>query len=224
MGCPPENRPVYLYGLDKLPDAAHDRPVIVVEGESDCHAAWEHDMVAVGVPGANTWRPEWARYLEGRTVYVWQEPDKGGEQFLRSLAADLPKARVIFANGTKDLADLHQLEGQNFGRALHAMMETAVPIGVGRPPVTFDVALGPTLRQFVRDAQKPVEAVPTPLPSWNAACRDEGGGVGLARGWHDVVAGNTGQGKSLFALNVAASAIRHGDRAHAAANDDHRVP
>jgi KaiC/GvpD/RAD55 family RecA-like ATPase len=206
------NRSTYLYGLDRLSTAAKDQPVFLVEGESDCHAAWEHDVLAVGVPGATSWRSKWARYLDGRTVYVWQEPDQGGEQFVRRLAPDLPTASVILANGTKDLADLHKREGNNFGRVLLALVETAVPIGVGRPPVTFDVALGPTLQRLIRDAQKPVEAVPTPLPSWNAVCRDEGGGIGLARGWHSVAAASTGHGKSLFALNVGASAIRHGER------------
>jgi len=57
-----------------------------------------------------------------------------------------------------------------------------------------------------------VDAVPTPFPTWNAMCRDEGGGIGIARGWHVVVAGGTGQGKSLLALNMAAEAIRGGER------------
>jgi replicative DNA helicase len=57
-----------------------------------------------------------------------------------------------------------------------------------------------------------VDAVPTPFPTWNAMCRDEGGGVGLARGWHVVVSGGTGQGKSLLALNLAAEAVRAGER------------
>lgn len=178
-----KHRPVYLYGLDQLHAAASERPVILVEGESDCHAAWSQDVLAVGVPGATAWRSEWRQYLDGRTVFVWQEPDAGGERLVRSLAADLPKARVILADGVKDLADLHRREGKNFRQALYAMMESAVPIGVAQPPVTFDPVLGATLEEFIRDAQRPVDAVPTPLPTWNQSCRDEGGGVGLARGW-----------------------------------------
>jgi replicative DNA helicase len=54
----------------------------------------------------------------------------------------------------------------------------------------------------------PVEAVPTMLPTWNQMCRDEGGGVGLAHGWHVIVAGKTGSGKSLFGLNLAAAAMK----------------
>lgn len=52
--------------------------------------------------------------------------------------------------------------------------------------------------------------VPTPLPSWNTACRDEGGGQGLARGWHVVIGAGTGVGKSLLGINLAARALYDG--------------
>lgn len=62
---------------------------------------------------------------------------------------------------------------------------------------------------LLRSAE-PVDAVPMPFPSWNNACRDEGGGIGLAKGWHVVVAGATGAGKSLVALNCVVAALRAG--------------
>lgn len=60
--------------------------------------------------------------------------------------------------------------------------------------------------------RKPVDAVPTPLPGWNRVCRDEGGGIGLARGWHVTVGGNTGHGKSVLMLNMVARAMKAGER------------
>lgn len=59
--------------------------------------------------------------------------------------------------------------------------------------------------------QKPIEAIPTPLPAWNHKCRDFGGGIGLARGWHVTIGANTGTGKSVFALNMAAEATDRGE-------------
>ena len=65
-------------------------------------------------------------------------------------------------------------------------------------------------RQQSRPLAKGIDYIPTPFPSWNRCCRDDGGGEGLAMGWHIVLAGGTGKGKSLLALNMAASAIRVG--------------
>lgn len=57
----------------------------------------------------------------------------------------------------------------------------------------------------------PIRAVPTPFASWNAACRDQGGGEGIAMGWHVIVAGATGAGKSILALNMVDAALRNGE-------------
>lgn len=59
---------------------------------------------------------------------------------------------------------------------------------------------------------QPPDAVPTGFPSWNRVCRDEGGGVGLARGWHVTVAAKTGHGKSIIAANIARGAMQAGEK------------
>lgn len=58
--------------------------------------------------------------------------------------------------------------------------------------------------------RSPVEAMPTPFPILNRVCGDDGGGVGIARGWFTTIGGNPGHGKSLVALNMAASAVLTG--------------
>lgn len=90
-------------------------------------------------------------------------------------------------------------------------IETFKPSNGSAPP-EFDRVLGPLLDEIDLKKKAPVDAVPTHLPVWNRCCRDEGGGVGLARGWHLVVGGNTGMGKSLLALNLAANAVRKGEK------------
>jgi replicative DNA helicase len=69
-----------------------------------------------------------------------------------------------------------------------------------------------TLQELWRLNQAPISAVPTMLPTWNGYCRDEGGGVGLAHGWHIVVGGKTGSGKSIFGLNLAVRAMKRKDK------------
>ena len=59
--------------------------------------------------------------------------------------------------------------------------------------------------------QAEVDAVPTHLPSWNRAMRDDGGGLGMAPGWMCVIGANPGGGKSAMALNMASSALAVGE-------------
>ena len=66
------------------------------------------------------------------------------------------------------------------------------------------------LAQWREDRLKPITSVPTPFAAWDVMCRDAGGGRGLAKGWHIVIGGLTGAGKSLFGLNLCASVLKGG--------------
>jgi hypothetical protein len=82
------------------------------------------------------------------------------------------------------------------------------PASVGPTPLT-----AVTADIFAAMAEKnlePVDALPTMWPTWNRACRQYGGQKGWARGWHVLVAGGAGAGKSLVALNQTAAAILGG--------------
>ena len=69
----------------------------------------------------------------------------------------------------------------------------------------------PETVQSILDAGKlPPEGIPTHLGSLNAMCRDLAGGVGLGYGWHCVIAGDTGHGKSLLATQLAFEALTTG--------------
>lgn len=108
-----------LYGLWRLQDFRTEGYVILVEGESDTHTLWHHNIPALGVPGASTWKAGWAEALDGLTVYVWQEPDQGGETLVRSVGKSLPQARLLAAPpGRKDPSECHIL-----GDDLPALLE-----------------------------------------------------------------------------------------------------
>jgi hypothetical protein len=208
-----------MYGLDRLALTPKDVPVVIVEGESDCHAAWQRGVCAVGLPGASQWKPEYAEHLMGRQVLVWQEPDEGGATLVASVMRSFPKATVlrevkIGETLVKDLCDLHQLvqaEGGDWKAVWRDVLEQSTPAGAEGPVMAFDVVGGETLEAMLAEKLAPIEAVPTPIPAWNALCRGAGGGVGLARSWMVTIGANTGTGKSLVALNLAAEAIRHGE-------------
>ena len=51
-----------LYGLWYL-NSLPKKYVILVEGESDCHCAWSHDIIVLGIPGAKNVKKEYAKFL-----------------------------------------------------------------------------------------------------------------------------------------------------------------
>lgn len=206
-----------LYGQDVL--ASSTGPVLIVEGESDCHAGWQRGVTVVGLPGASQWKPEYASLLSGREVIVWQEPDEGGATMAAAISASLPKARILRdvkhrGEIVKDLCDLHQsvqAHGDDWATVWQEIMGTSTPIGAESPAVVFDSISGDTLVQMLDEKLAPVDAVPTPLDAWNKVCGSSGGGVGIARSWLVTIGANTGTGKSLIGINVADRAIEHGE-------------
>jgi len=213
----PDGTGTPLYGQWMLSQLAG--PVLLVEGESDCHAAWQRGVCAVGLPGASNWKPEFASLLAGREVIVWQEPDEGGATMVAKVSGSLPKAKVLrevtYKGATiKDLCDLHQAvqaHGDEWASVWQHISGTATPIGAESNVMVFDSITGVVLDHMLQEKQAPINAVPTMLPRWNELCRNGGGGVGLARGWFVTIGANTGTGKSLIALNLAAEAAKHGE-------------
>jgi hypothetical protein len=88
-----------LYGLRRLSQARERGFVILVEGESDCHTLWAHGFPAVGVPGADTWKEQWADELAGiERIYCVIEPDQGGGKLRERLAASSLRSRMLVVN------------------------------------------------------------------------------------------------------------------------------
>ncbi len=103
-----------LYGLNFLPKFPDDY-VILVEGESDCHCCWYNEIYAIGVPGAKNFKKEYDKLFNRfKKIYIHQEPDGGGTQFVKKICQCIPEPDKIFIvsafeinNDCKDLADLH---------------------------------------------------------------------------------------------------------------------
>ncbi|NLF02859.1 MAG: hypothetical protein GX601_18000 [Anaerolineales bacterium] len=119
---------VAMYGLWKLQECTERGYALVVEGESDCHACWQNGIPALGVPGASTWKAEWAKPLAGLRVMVWHEGDSGGMSLIQRVAQDLPAAQVIRRpKAFKDLSEAHA-QGVDIRRFVQEAMEHAKPI------------------------------------------------------------------------------------------------
>jgi hypothetical protein len=205
-----------FYGLWLLAKAPKDMPVVLVEGESDCHALWTAGLLALGLPGADTWSHcRWAlEHLQGREVYVWEEPDKGGAIILRAVAGDFPNARVIRGAdaGAKDPCALRGADPDAFRERMLSLMQKAERIGTPKPPFVFDIVGPELLERLGAEKQMPISAVPTHLEEWNKACGGKGGRHGIAHGWYVIIAGATGGMKSLSKDNFQACALMNGER------------
>lgn len=70
-------------------------PLFLVEGEGDAVAVWSLGLKAVAVPGAGSWRREWAARLYGRRVIVLPDCDAPGRQLAVRVAGDVPDAQVV---------------------------------------------------------------------------------------------------------------------------------
>ena len=77
---------VWLFNLKAILDSPKEWPVYLCEGEWDTIAmTWllkklAIKAVAVGVPGANTFKREWINYFKNRKLHVCYDNDEAGEQ------------------------------------------------------------------------------------------------------------------------------------------------
>ena len=118
-----------MYGLHRLDG---HRAVTLVEGESDCHTLWTHDLVAVGLTGATMWQDD----VQGITldrcdlIHVVIEPDDGGQRLLDALGKSRlrEKVRVIRLGESGDPSALHIDDPVAFQERWRQAVGDAVPI------------------------------------------------------------------------------------------------
>lgn len=120
-----------LYGLQKLTWIKEARQVIIVEGETDYATLDYAGFPVLAVPGASTWNPNnrWDHYIRGLEVFLWQEPDHGGDTLLSKLLADKITIRVITPpeGGAKDATELRAQLGDSelFRTTMETLMDRA---------------------------------------------------------------------------------------------------
>ncbi|SET46294.1 Uncharcterized protein, DUF927 family [Natronincola peptidivorans] len=114
---------VSLYGLWQLDKARSVGRVLLMEGESDCHTLWHHNIEEVlGVPGAATFHGDWVEMLEGLDVYIHHEGDIGGDTFFNKICKTLEEKNFpgkvykiqCISLGVKDPSDLHIKDPASF--------------------------------------------------------------------------------------------------------------
>jgi hypothetical protein len=121
-----------LYGLNRLDSARARGYIVLVEGESDCHTLWSHNVPAIGVSGSGNWTESRdAPPLEGiPTVYAVMEPDNGGSKLRASLSASALRQciKLVSLAPFKDVSALHCDDPERFGERWTSALAAAVPL------------------------------------------------------------------------------------------------
>jgi hypothetical protein len=120
-----------LHGCTVAGGGATPTPLVLVEGESDCHTLWHHGFCAAGLPGAGNWKEDRdAKHLEAfERIFVLIEPDKGGETVLGWLgdSSIRDRAWLIRLDGFGDVSALHLAGPDTFAVQFEAAMDKAEP-------------------------------------------------------------------------------------------------
>jgi hypothetical protein len=122
------SKPV-LYGQWRL-SASKSNYVCLVEGESDAQTLWLHRFPALGLPGAGTWKEQWADLFDRfERIYVVIEPDRGGKTVLEWLGNSRvrDRARLLAVQGAKDPSQLYLSDPKGFTKAWKTAMAGATP-------------------------------------------------------------------------------------------------
>lgn len=129
---------VNLYGLWRLREFRAGGWILLVEGESDCHTAWSYDLPAIGIPGATSFKAEWAPLLDGFDVHVWHEHDQGGDTLVSKLKGIFPEGKSLEPPaGIKDVSAAH-LKGMNVAQLLDELRRDAIPLADALPEAVKD--------------------------------------------------------------------------------------
>jgi hypothetical protein len=119
------------YGLRLLKEARKAGFVVLVEGESDCHTLWYHEIPALGIPGASNWRDGWAAHLDGvEKIYAVIEPDQGGQTLrekLEACEAIRERLHLVVLGEYKDPSALHLADSETFRGRFEVALEDAKP-------------------------------------------------------------------------------------------------
>jgi DNA primase len=116
VGTPGRPAP-WPYGAELADDAGPDTAIVYVEGAADVLAsralfqAERLDRIALGVPGLQNWRREWARFARGRVAIIALDADSAGEAAVQSVASELRAAGALGVKRSrpvrgKDWADM----------------------------------------------------------------------------------------------------------------------
>lgn len=116
VGCPKylgdPSTPTRPFNLRAVTEA--DDIIIITEGELDAVTLEQCGLHAVGIPGANNWKPHYARIFNGfPKVIVIGDNDDAGKAFANKVAKTMWNARSRIVGAlAEDVTDFYTREGK----------------------------------------------------------------------------------------------------------------
>lgn len=89
--------------------------IAICEGEIDAVTATLCGLPAVGVAGAEAWKPHFSEpFLGYEVVYILADGDDAGMRFATKVAKELPNAKILPCSPGQDVNSEYQVKGKSF--------------------------------------------------------------------------------------------------------------
>ncbi len=100
----------HIYNISAL---TQDSSMLVVcEGEIDTIIATQVGFTAVGLPGANNWKPYYSRVLDGwDKIMLFCDGDNAGREMAKTISRELDNVFPVFMPDNQDVNDVFLTEG-----------------------------------------------------------------------------------------------------------------
>lgn len=101
--------PVIPFNLQSLKSLESGSMVYIAEGVTDCLALLSEGNNAIAIPGANSYKDEFAKYLDRFVLIMFPDNDKSGSTLYEKMSNSMKCSifRRNIPNGFKDYSDYH---------------------------------------------------------------------------------------------------------------------
>ena len=91
-----------MFNMPVLKSSGRYDKIYVAEGVTDCLAYLSEGKKAIALPGAGSFRPEYAQYLKDKTLFIYVDNDDAGRSLLEKMNVALRKVGNCIHNIRKD--------------------------------------------------------------------------------------------------------------------------
>jgi len=100
----------HIYNIGALTQDSN--MLVVCEGEIDTIIATQVGFTAVGLPGANNWKPYYSRVLDGwDKIMLFCDGDNAGREMAKTISRELDNVFPVFMPDNQDVNDVFLTEG-----------------------------------------------------------------------------------------------------------------